>query len=340
MRQKQTDSSALPTTGAILATGFDLTTKHIWLLIVPILLDLFYWLGPRLSFTQLFQTFIQVQLVEIQNDPRFASIGSQLATDIPATNLFSSLSLPLVGVPSFMAGLPESTPLVPNIVEIQSWTSWLSYLIVLVVIGLLITTVYFALVGRVVATHLASGVVTRSGETAVLPLELESGSTFDMADLLKRIRHSWPRLFVVLFTLFIFLLMLYIPAAIVGSIISLFVGATGLVLTLLIVPFIGIWVVVYLSFVPHGLVQNGRSLRRAVVESGLMVHRQFYATLSFLLAIWIINTFVDMILLLADDGSWFAIIIIFGHAFISTAMVMATFIFYQTRYTKLYQEIY
>lgn len=338
MRQKQTESSALPGIGATIAAGFDLTTKHIWLLAAPILLDLFYWLGPRLSFTQLFQNFIRLQQAEAAQNPLLADFSSQLLTDVPATNLFSSLSLPFVGVPTFMAGLPESSPLAPSVVEIQSWSSWVSFLVVLIVLGLLLTTIYFTLVGRIAATREAAGVVSRGSETAVI--EFSFRETWDTSEIIGRVRHAWPRLLVLLFAIFVFLLVLYIPASLVGLLVGAFLGELGLVIVLLGVPFIGMWLVLYLCFVPHGLMQNGRSLRRAIVESARLVHRQLHSTITFLLTIWVVNALVDMALLLADDGSWFALIAILGHAFISTAMIMATFIFYQARYTQLYPENY
>ncbi|MEM7118625.1 MAG: hypothetical protein AAF614_39775 [Chloroflexota bacterium] len=340
MRQDQTQSSALPGIGATLAAGFDLTTKHIWLLVFPVLLDLFYWLGPRLSFTNLFQNFIQLQQAQAADNPFLSDFSSQLLTDIPATNLYSMLSLPFIGVPTLMAGLPESSPLAPSVVEIQSWSSWLSFLVVLVVVGLLLTTLFFILVGRVAGKRVAAGVVSRGSETVVLPISLSAAETWDTTEIVSRLRHAWPRLLVLLFAAFLFLMALYIPASIVGVVAMAFVGPFGLVAVLLIVPFVATWLVLYLFFVPHGLTQNGRSLRRAVVESAKLVHSQLHVTITFLLSIWIINALVDMVLVLADDGSWFALIGILGHAFISTAMILATFIFYQARYTQLYPENY
>ena len=34
---------------ATLSAGFELTTHHLWLITLPLILDIFYWLGPRLS---------------------------------------------------------------------------------------------------------------------------------------------------------------------------------------------------------------------------------------------------------------------------------------------------
>lgn len=339
MSQKQTDVKGNLPTRALLAAGFDLTTKHIWLLIVPILVDCFYWLGPRLSFSNLFESLVQLLLAEAGQQQALAGFGFDFLTELPATNLFASMSLPFIGVPALMVVTPTAVPLTPDVIEIPSLSSWFLLLAGLWLLGLLLSTLFFALLGRVFAARVAAGFLTRGGVTAVLPSDSVDDGALSVNDLLGRVVYAWPRLLALLLALFVFLLILYIPAVFVGTILALLLGPLGFA-TILLVPFVAMWLVVYLSFVPHGLLVNGRSLRRAVVESGMIVHRHFASALSLLLTIWLINLLVDSLLLWADAGTWFTLIPIVGHAFISTSLLMATFVFYQDRYAVLYRESY
>ncbi|MCB9431017.1 MAG: hypothetical protein H6668_03450 [Ardenticatenaceae bacterium] len=339
MKQKESNSPPQLSIRATLAAGFDLTTKHMWLLILPVLLDCFYWLGPRLSFTTLFQSLMQLLLSEFQQEAALQAFSSDLFTQIPATNLFTSISLPFIGVPALMLTTPEKTPLVTSLIEIQSLGNWFGLLMGLLLVGLFLSTIYLTLMGRVAMLRVAAGVVTRGNVTAVLPSELTDHNFWQLGDIAERIWYVWPRLLALGLAFFLFLLMLYIPSVIVGTILALLVGPLGFA-TLFLVPLVGMWVVIYLCFVPHGLIRNGRSLRRAIVESGMIVHSQLSTVLTLLLTIWLINATVDSLLLWAEDGTWFTLIAIIGHAFISTATLMATFIFYQDRYTTLYRGNY
>lgn len=306
---------------------------------MPILLDCFYWLGPRLSFSALFESVLRRLLVEMQQQAALETFSSSLLAQAPATNLFTSMSLPFVGVPALMLVTPAKTPLATAMIEIQSLSGWFGALLGLLVAGLLLAAIYLTLVGRVAAQRVAAGVVTRGAVTAVLPTQFPEADFWQIGDIVERIWHGWPRLLALGLAFFFVLLMLYIPSVLVGTVLALLVGPLGFA-TLFLVPLVGMWLVIYLCFVPHGLFRNGRSLRRAIVESGMIVHSQLSTVLSLLLTIWLINLAVDSLLLWAEDGTWFTLIAIIGHAFISTSTLMATFIFYQDRYTTLYRGNY
>ena len=97
-----------------LAAGFELVTGRWWLLLLPVALDLFLWLGPRLNIAPLWQQLIA--LLPEATVP--AETLAQLMEAASATNLFALLSLPYLGVPVLMSGVlaPPLTPL-----ETTSW---------------------------------------------------------------------------------------------------------------------------------------------------------------------------------------------------------------------------
>ena len=110
MSHKQENSAPLPGVWQTIAAGFDLTSKHLWLAILPIILDCFLWLGPRLSGRPIIERLAAM----MPADPAVGDLSAQLLALAPRTNLFTSLSIPLVGLPALMVGAtPEKTPLTP-----------------------------------------------------------------------------------------------------------------------------------------------------------------------------------------------------------------------------------
>ena len=65
-----------------LRAGFDAVSKHIGLILLPVALDIFLWLGPRLSVGGLVNPFFKLVFDEARENPDFL-YGS------PATHRFS-----------------------------------------------------------------------------------------------------------------------------------------------------------------------------------------------------------------------------------------------------------
>jgi hypothetical protein len=53
--------------------------------------------------------------------------------------------------------------------------------------------------------------------------------------------------------------------------------------------------------------------------------------MSLLITVLIINSGMNFLWHLADDGSWLTLVSIAGHAFITTALAVAIFVFYRDR---------
>ncbi len=307
--QKQEQTSTVPGVWSALASGFDLTTKHPWLLLLPILVDLFFWLGPRLRF----QGIIDQIIVSLPEETGILELAGQLAEAGPQTNLFTVLSLPLIGVPAMLAGLaPERTPLSPKIHEISGVTEWLVLFAILSLVGLLLTAVYYGTVASVVGKR------NRSGKD-------QSSGTW-----VASIGVNWLRLlgFALLFLLLA--VIVYVPVSMVGAIFFLLNSTLGM-LVLFVAPLIIIWITIYLSMTPQSITLNGQPLFRALRESVLLVQTNLLAVLSLLLIILLLSAIVDWLLIMVESGGWLTLVNILGHAFVHTALLTAFFIFYQDR---------
>ena len=307
--QSKEKTAQLPSIWATIAAGFDVTAKHFWLILIPVLLDSFLWLGPRLSIRLLLErlvVFWQQELAAVSG----LNVDTLMAL-APRTNLLTSLSVPVVGVPALMVGLtPEKTPLPTTLIELDNGGLVFVLFVLFSVLGLLLTAVYMTLTASVIR------------QTPV-------------RQALGKLVVNWLKLMGLIVTLLIFAMMVYIPVVIVGVLVALV--SQGLASVVLLAgPVLILWVAVYLVFAPHGIFVNGRPLGRAMIESLQMMRYFLLSAVTLLLVVILIGQSVDWLLLLADDGSWLTWFGIWGHAFVSTALLAATFIFYRDRYNSLF----
>lgn len=317
MMQKKEHTTPLPGIWQTIAAGFDFTSKHLWLILLPVLLDSFLWLGPRLSGRLIIERFVSL----LPTDQALLDLNSQLLAMAPRTNLFTSLSVPLLGIPALMVGAtPEKTPLPTQIVELDSVAAWMGLFLLFSLMGLLLTAVYYTLIAQ--SLQRAGAVNT--------PL---SGLA-----LISRMVKVWLRLIGLSVVVVIMGLALYIPLLPISLVLG-FISTVLAALVLFLGPVIMMWVVIYLFFVPFGLAWHGRSLFQTAVESLQLVRLHLIPTLGMLLALLIIRNLLSMVLLIADDGSWLTLAGMVGHAFVMTSLVAATFIFYRDRYQVLFAGV-
>jgi hypothetical protein len=313
--QEQEQITTLPGVFATIAAGFDLTAKHLWLLILPVILDVFYWLGPRLRF----QNLIEQVLALLPEEADLLDLGTQLAQVAPRTNLFTTLTVQLIGVPALMVGqVPDKTPISTQVVEIGTWLSWLGLFVAFSIVGLLLTAILYSLIAYVISKQTPDGKILNAGQWA------------------KGVGSSWLRLMglVLFFLLIVFII--YIPLITISTILFMINGALGSIV-LLVGPFILIWVTIFLFLAPYGIVLNRRPVLRAVFESVRLVQTNLPSALLLMLAVLLTGSLLDWLLYAVDNGTWLTLINIVGHAFVSTALIAAMFIFYRDRYAALFE---
>jgi hypothetical protein len=320
MIQKQEKLASLPGVWATLAAGFELTTKRWWLLLVPVLLDLFLWLGPRLSFQPLIEQLVAWWPADaVLLDPR-----PMLELVAPRTNLFTSLSVAFLGVPALMNSLaPERAPFTPPVIEIATPERLLALGVLFTVLGLLLAATFYSLIGRAVID-----------DRDELSQESQRLSSPALARLVPR---TWLR-FLGLAVLFLLLFAaITVPVSLMVALVSLVSQQMAAILALS-TPVLFFWTLIFLSYSPQGLVLAHRPFFKNVWASVRLLQVNLMPAISLLLVITLVNRLLKELLLAADDGSWLTLASILGHAFVTTAMLAATFIFYRDRYTILFAD--
>jgi hypothetical protein len=110
----------------------------------------------------------------------------------------------------------------------------------------------------------------------------------------------------------------------------------------LITPFLGtgvaflgftllFWLVVYLIFTPHGLVRYRLGLVSSMRESVHIVRRDFFTVVGLLATLAIMSWATGLVWELPQASSWFSLLAIVGHAFVSAMLLVASYVFYVGR---------
>ncbi|HSM55447.1 MAG TPA: hypothetical protein VK879_04760 [Candidatus Sulfomarinibacteraceae bacterium] len=309
MASRDEQASTLPGVLPTLAAGFDTVTAHLWLVLIPILLDLFYWIGPRLSSRRL-----MLDLVELFREAGvMPEMTSQLAEMAERTNLFTLVSVPYLGVPGLMAGfvMPAQTPMSPSVREVSEPLVWLGLFVALIVLGLVVATVYYGLVAVVVRE--------------------DHFTTPNVARFLSRLPLYWLRIFGLALALLFIVLAIYLPLMVFTTLVALLSPAAAS-----LVMFSGfaiiLWLIFHLSFSMHGILLRERPVLWALLDSLRLVRRHWLPALILIMAVLLVRTLSAWLWLAVDTGSWLTLASIVGYAFVNTAMVAAMFVFYRDRY--------
>lgn len=331
---------------AALTAGFEAVTARLDLILPPLVLDVFLWLGPHLSVKSLWQSALDAfptppgaEATVVEN---LESLRAVL-TDYAATfNLFSTLSAaptlnsavlsilsmlqldpewlgreqnsvlgfsPL-GLPSLLAGRaplvhPGGAALVWQVNDLFS---------------------YFLLWGAFVLFSLFLGAWYLGGIAQQV-----RDARLDFRQRLSRVWGDWARVTALSVLALIVTVALGLPLAVVALIAgallpSLFWLMASLGWT------VWMWGLFYTGFTMHGILLQKRNIFGAVWDSVRLVQANLPGTLGLFLLVTITSLGLGVVWNYPPDDSWLLLIGLAGHALISTALVAATFVFYQDRY--------
>jgi len=295
-----------------LRAGFDAIANHVVVILLPLTLDLFIWLGPHIQI----KTVILDVLAYLTASPAWEATQNTtglednlvILQDFAArVNLVASLRSFPVGVSSLMAvrlpiDIPGGQPFFWDITN--PWAILLIGL-TLFILGLGAGSLYFSLVSQAA---------------------LSSGVHWQQALI------DWPRFMLnvlsLTLALLIILLIMSIPSGCVFSLLSLgglSLGQVGILLYLGVV----LWLAFPLIFTPHGIFANHLNVVVAARKS-IRVTRMTLPTTSLLfLVILVLNEGMNILWRIPAEDSWIMLIGIAGHAFITTALLAATFVYYR-----------
>ena len=298
-----------------LRAGFDAVSTHVWLILLPLLLDLFLWLGPRFSVDRLLNPFFglafnQARTTFTSSDDlqRFVDYEVAFGELLERFNLLSllgKLQLFPVGISSLVAQtMPLTTPLgSQNVVQISSVPGFLMLVLLLVVTGWVVGGLYFRWV---------------------------SGIALGGADGRTMISLSWAIIQTLILSIVwvIGLMILIIPTMMVLTLLTLLspLLASGALLLLMLFSF---WLIIPLFFTPHGIFVRKQNAFHSIFSSLRMARFTLPTSGLFVLCVFLLTTGLNYLWSVPTDDSWMLLVGIAGHAFITTALLAASFVYYR-----------
>jgi hypothetical protein len=293
------------------------------LIAIPLLLDLFLWLGPRLSIEpvlvragELLTTALAAEGTGIEVS-QIQWVRLWLDQMMEQFNLFVALQPgPVIGVPSLMSsptllieegGASWPLPYARPEIVVSSALAALGWSLGLAALGLGLNAIYMRAVGIAVIDDLAYPVDGPDGWIAV-----------------------WQRIggFV------LSLILLFIPiGGIAGFLIALVGLISGYIAQVLLMTLISFafFLLFHLLFVVPGLVQLRRQALPAIRESILLTQGNILSVAGLILLILVVSDGLNVVWRLPEPSSWTMAVGIIGHAFVSAALTATLFVFYHER---------
>jgi hypothetical protein len=300
-----------------LSAGYRFLGWRFELIVIPVVLDLLLWLGPRFSIAPLFHQFSQYygQMATTEGvTPELGQMVNQLSTSIDDMGAGSNLvggftSGSLLHVPSLpLAGNASPTAwtvMITSPVEALLWWGMFS------LVGLLIGVIYLTLLAR--RLPIGSMASARSGKV------------------MTAIVHHWLQVVGFVILVGLGLLLLYLPVSFVIGMLMLVnptLGSTAAAMAggLTLVVFF------YLYFVTAALIMDDVPLAMAIVRSARMVQDNFWPTLGFIVVSNLIGVgFALLLSQLAGLAPWGEVVAIVINAYIGTGISLALLVFYRSR---------
>ena len=306
-----TKSEVLPTPPSLirsLLAGFDTISNHISLIFFSVMLDLLLWFGPRISLEKFFLPIFtpNAAVSEMQSK----EVIEVLQAAIQEFNLLSTLRTFPVGIPSLLASrVPLENPSGSIYVwEPQSLGFAFLLWFFLIIIGIGAGTLYFATVAQ-----------------AALSDKVDWRNTLSI--------WPWACSQVLLLTVawFILLIALIVPFSCMFSMFLLFgfgVQQITLVVALIVIGLL-VWMLIPLVFSPHGIFVNRRMMWHSIRDSIRLTRLTLPTTSLLFLTIVILSEGLNILWNVPEDKSWWFLVGIVGHAFVTSGLLAASFVYYR-----------
>jgi hypothetical protein len=298
---------------ASLQAGFSIVSSRIALIFLPLLLNVLLWLGPRLSVGQWYEGFFNHSLMLLRQNGFPARELAQYAENAPLViGYFERLNwlvwlrtLP-IGVPALMLSLPEQIPVqtpfgLQTVIQLPSFMIMLGTCLLLTLAGWLGGGWYFRSV---------------------------AGASLGEEELGISLIWTWLQTILLSVVWFVGLVVIVFPILIL---IGLLLAIHPLLAqaAFFIILFFLFWLVVPLFFMPHGIFVRRQNAFLSILSSLRMSRFTLPNSSMFVLSVFLLSRGLSYLWLVPASESWLVLIGIAGHAFISTALLSASFVYYR-----------
>jgi hypothetical protein len=294
---------------ASLAAGFDRIAARPALILPPLILDLFLWLGPHIRAQALIGDLARSLQPPAGIDPalteQVVAMQQGFVELALRFNVLSALSALPAGVPSLMASrMPAANPLGTALAAEGGGPAPIAGLWVLfTVLGLGLGAVFQVLIARQVSPP---------AELAPMP-------------------QAWGRLLLLSAAMYSGLFVAVSGTAVAVSLASLVLPLLGAGVMFLAFSLV-FWLAIYLAFTPHGIIRYRLGVWQAMRTSMQLVRWNMPTSVAFLGLVLLVTYAAGWVWAMPAEDSWFAVLAIVGHALISSMLLAGSYAFFQGRH--------
>jgi hypothetical protein len=297
-----------------LRAGFDAVSRHVGLIVLPAVLDILLWLGPRLSVDGLLSPaltliFNQARLTvtssaDLSQYAQIQAAFSELVAHFNLLSLLGRLQAFPVGISSLSAKtMPVETPFgSQQVLEVSSSPLVLGLGFLLIVTGWVIGGLYFRWV--------SGTALGEQPETSI------SSLWAILQTLILSVTWMVGLLVFLVPTMFLLVVLMKLNPTL----------ASGVLFVLLILSF---WLIVPLFFTPHGIFVRRQNAFYSIFTSLRMARFTLPTSGLFVVCVFLLTTGLNYLWSVPPDNSWMKLVGIGGHAFITTALLAASFVYYR-----------
>lgn len=295
-----------------LRAGFDVVANRVALILLPLGLDLFLWLGPRLNISALFAPYVRlvfeqarfsVAEADLDRFNQYQLLITKSLQDFNLLSLLSKLQLFPIGISSLAAQtLPPDTPFgAPYVIVLSSFWIVLGLMAVLIPLGWIGGGVYFRQVAVSVVGGDEAGISVANAVLQSLLLSI-----------------IW----------LIGMVILFVPLTFGIGLLAL-VSPSLANLAMFILMFLFVWLIVPLFFTPHGIFVRRQNAFLSIYSSLRLSRFTFPTSGLFVLSAFLLSRGLDLLWSAPKSDQWLTLVGFAGHAFITTVLLAASFIYYR-----------
>ncbi|NSW51703.1 MAG: hypothetical protein HPY85_04290 [Anaerolineae bacterium] len=310
-----------------ISMGFQIASKNLYLILFPLFVDLFLWLGPKLSIKNFILTSIQDVtdnwsgiLTNSAQVDQFSTFTQGLSDLFGNPNYFSSAITFPVGVPSLIASNTTVTSPFNNsgVIELTNITQLSLIWLGLSLFGIILGTIFFRELATAASNHQNERPVQKNNNA------------------LRQLLNS------LLFMVSLFLILsltgfMLVFAAAIFSVFSPTIAQFILLLGMAVL----VWLCLPLVFGAHGIFVSNQpfylSIKSAYKVMGLSFrypiskNEVLFAvpkSITFIFLVYILYQGLNLVWSIPGTSSWLLLVGIVGHAFIGTALLASSFHYY------------
>jgi hypothetical protein len=313
-RMDKIESHVLPVPPNMLTAlraGFDSVANQIAIIIIPIAIDLLLWLGPHLQLKTLVNNYLDSMIASerlnsIQSGNLITTSIDMMRTVASHFNLLILLRTIPVGIPSLMVSrLPIVIPTgSPVFVDVANPFVVFSLAVGLLVVGLVAGSFYYNII-----------------------VQASLNGKIDLKKVVKNWMWSSLQILSLAIALLIIFVVISIPSSCAISAIALIGIPLGQFAFFIYIGVI-LWLAFPLLFSAHGIFTNHNNALVSVQRSMVLTRMTLPTTSFFFLSIFVISEGLNILWRVPPENSWLTLVGVIGHAFIASALLAASFIYY------------